>query len=545
MNKIINFNDRIKNFKKYFSFEDLCKMDEETLLDNLFGCDEEYEDTINTNINKTLISTLKEDFQITEDEEVLKDTNLYLTFLTGNAQYRITNSNRTVDYKEAKEICLEIRKIIKDYNFIIERIDKCEFTKGEYFDSAIPNRELCIEKYKNSMKYMNYGLRKLLSIYFPEYILPFRCEEHIFDFFHLYGLSYFEDDFIKKFIQVKKYCHEKNINTFDIAFEYYNSPKYKKLIINIDGLYENLDNFEHKIGNEGLVLRKRFFDNTSKRIKHLNTYPLKVHDNQQCYIAFQDKIRYKCLFKNIENESESSIALKLINLKKIDEKYPKKIDNYIEYIQCNFNEDYLEYTKSNSNFLNVLEIIRNKKVLKNIKIVKGITKCHNLEHKKCEEDIFVIIFNENEVIPEKVSVYFCPICKEYSMLYSDFENLLKKYNDCSLGVHVKNINDFSFNYENKYSLLYLFGYSVSAKNNLSISRRRFLLDMFVEYFWSRDMLINHLEIEKKKRQNITIRDMRSAVSKWEADIDYLKIMHNSENNNESEYFYTYFVNKGD
>jgi len=399
MNKIINFNDRIKNFKKYFSFEDLCKMDEETLLDNLFGCDEEYEDTINTNINKTLISTLKEDFQITEDEEVLKDTNLYLTFLTGNAQYRITNSNRTVDYKEAKEICLEIRKIIKDYNFIIERIDKCEFTKGEYFDSAIPNRGLCIEKYKNSMKYMNYGLRKLLSIYFPEYILPFRCEEHIFDFFHLYGLSYFEDDFIKNFIQVKKYCHEKNINTFDIAFEYYNSPKYKKLIINIDGLYENLDNFEHKIGNEGLVLRKRFFDNTSKKIKQLNTYPLKVHDNQQCYIAFQDKIRYKCLFKNIENESESSIALKLINLKKIDENYPKKIDNYIEYIQCNFNEDYLEYTKSNSNFLNVLEIIRNRKVLKNIKIVKGITKCHNLEHKKCEEDIFVIIFNENEVIP--------------------------------------------------------------------------------------------------------------------------------------------------
>lgn len=545
MNKIINFNDRIKNFKKYFSFEDLCKMDEETLLDNLFGCDEEYEDTINTNINKTLISTLKEDFQITEDEEVLKDTNLYLTFLTGNAQYRITNSNRTVDYKEAKEICLEIRKIIKDYNFIIERIDKCEFTKGEYFDSAIPNRELCIEKYKNSMKYMNYGLRKLLSIYFPEYILPFRCEEHIFDFFHLYGLSYFKDDFIKNFIQVKKYCHEKNINTFDIAFEYYNSPKYKKLIINIDGLYENLDNFEHKIGNEGLVLRKRFFDNTSKKIKQLNTYPLKVHDNQQCYIAFQDKIRYKCLFKNIENESESSIALKLINLKKIDENYPKKIDNYIEYIQCNFNEDYLEYTKSNSNFLNVLEIIRNKKVLKNIKIVKGITKCHNLEHKKCEEDIFVIIFNESEVIPEKVSVYFCPICKEYSMLYSDFESLLKKYNDCSLGVHVKNINDFSFNYENKYSLLYLFGYSVSAKNNLCISRRRFLLDMFVEYFWSRDMLINHLEIEKKKRQNITKRDMRSAVSKWEADIDYLKIMHNSENNNESEYFYTYFVNKGD
>lgn len=545
MNKIINFNDRIKNFKKYFSFEDLCKMDEETLLDNLFGCDEEYEDTINTNINKTLISTLKEDFQITEGEEVLKDTNLYLTFLTGNAQYRITNSNRTVDYKEAKEICLEIRKIIKDYNFIIERIDKCEFTKGEYFDSAIPNRELCIEKYENSMKYMNYGLRKLLSIYFPEYILPFRCEEHIFDFFHLYGLRCFEDDFIKNFIQVKKYCHEKNINTFDIDFEYYNSPKYKKLIINIDGLYENLDNFEHKIGNEGLVLRKRFFDNTSKKIKQLNTYPLKVNDNQQCYIAFQDKIRYKCLFKNIENESESSIALKLINLKKIDEKYPKKIDNYIEYIQCNFNEDYLEYTKSNSNFLNVLEIIRNKKVLKNIKIVKGITKCHNLEHKKCEEDIFVIIFNENEVIPEKVSVYFCPICKEYSMLYSDFENLLKKYNDCSLGVHVKNINDFSFNYENKYSLLYLFGYSVSAKNNLSISRRRFLLDMFVEYFWSRDMLINHLEIEKKKRQNITIKDMRSAVSIWEADIDYLKIMHNSENNNESEYFYTYFVNKGD
>ena len=160
-------------------------------------------------------------------------------------------------------------------------------------------------------------------------------------------------------------------------------------------------------------------------------------------------------------------------------------------------------------------------------------------------DIFVIIFNENEVIPEKVSVYFCPICKEYSMLYSDFENLLKKYNDCSLGVHVKNINDFSFNYENKYSLLYLFGYSVSAKNNLSISRRRFLLDMFVEYFWSRDMLINHLEIEKKKRQNITDRDMSFAISKWEADIKYLKIMHNSENNIESEYFYTYFVNKGD
>lgn len=545
MNKTINFNDVIDNFKKYFSFDDLCKMDEETLLDNLFGCDEEYEESINANINKTLISLLKENFQITEDEEIIKDTSLYLTFLTGNAQYRITNSNKIVDYKVAKEISLEIRKVIKDFNFIIERIENCEFTKGEYFDSAIPNRELCIDKYKNSLKYMNYGLRKLLSVYFPKYILPFRCEEHIFDFFHLYGIRYFEDDFIKNFIQIKKYCYKKNINTYDIAFEYYNFPKDKKLLINIDGLYENLDNLEHKIEDEGLVLQKRFFDRTSGKIKHLNTYPLKVHDDQYCYIAFQDKIRYKCLLKNIENESESSIALKLINLKEIKENYPRKIDNYIEYIQRNFNEDYLDYANSNCKFLNVLEIIKNKKVLKNIKIIRGITKCHNMEHKKCEEDIYVIIFNENEVIPEKVSVYFCPICKEYSMLYSDFESLIKKYNDCSLGVHVKNIDDFSFIYENKYSLLYLFGYSVSAKNNLSISRRRFLLEMFVEYFWSRDMVINHLEIEKKKRQNITVRDMRCAVSKWEADIKYLKMMHNFDNKDESEYFYTYFVKKGD
>ena len=45
MNRIINFNDRIDNFKRYFPNDDLFKMDDETLLDNLFGCDEEYEDT--------------------------------------------------------------------------------------------------------------------------------------------------------------------------------------------------------------------------------------------------------------------------------------------------------------------------------------------------------------------------------------------------------------------------------------------------------------------------------------------------------------------
>lgn len=545
MNKIINFNDRIENFIKYFSIDDVFKMDDETLLDNLFGCDEEYEETINTNINKTLISVLNEDFQITEEEGIVGDNSLYLVFVSGNAKYRITNSNKTVDYKEARVISLEIRKIIIYYSFIIERIEKCEFIEGKHFDSAIPNRELCIDKYKKSLQYMNYGLRKLLAIYFPEYILPFKCEKDVIDFFYIYGLRYFEDDFIKNYVQIKKYCSEKNITTYDIAFEYYNFPRDKKLIINIDGLYRNLDNLEQRIENEGLVLQRRFYDSTSGKIKHLNTFPLKAKEDRYCYLAFQDKIRYKCLLKNIKNESESSIALKLINLKKISEDYPGKIENYIELVQKNFNEDYLVYANSNSRFLNALEIIRNNKVLKNIKVIKGITKCHNLDHKKCEEDIYVIIFNENEVIPEKVSVYFCPICKEYSMLYSDFESLLKKYNDCSLGVHVKNINNFNLTYENKYSLLYLFGYSVSAKNNLSISRRRFLLEMFVEYFWSRDQVINHLEIEKKKRQNNEKMAMSNAVSKWEADIKYLKMMHNFENKNESDYFYTYFINKGD
>ena len=44
---------------------------------------------------------------------------------------------------------------------------------------------------------------------------------------------------------------------------------------------------------------------------------------------------------------------------------------------------------------------------------------------------------------------------------------------------------------------------------------------------------------------MTVRDMSSAISKWDADIKDLKIMHNLESNNESEDFYTYFVNKVD
>lgn len=542
MKEIINFNYKIKNFVDLFSIDSLNKMDEDTLIDNIFGCEIEDESTINPNTDKILINILKEEFQIIEFENKTIDTYLGLIYCSKYADYRNPELRKNFEPKEAGEFVFEIRKIINDYNFIIERIEGCMFNDGKFYDSAIRNKEICIAKYNNSLKFMNYGIRKLLAIYFPRYILPFMTEDQIFDFYYINELEYKEDDFIKNLMEINSFCRKMDRNTFDLAFEYYNSPKNKKLVINMDGVYEDISMLEKDLENEQLILKKEVPDNVTGKLKYLNTYPLKVDTNRYFYLAYNDKVRYKCLFRNISSESEKSIALKLINLKKIDELYPTKLTNYINLIQQNFKDDYLEHAKYSKKFSSVVDIIQNKKVLKELSIIKGLSKCHDLEHKKSEEDIYIILFYEDFVQAVKINAYYCPVCKKYSVLYSDFDSLVRKYKGYTFGVDVSNISKFDFNYENRYSILYLFGYNVSSKSNLSVSRRRFILDMFVENYWSRDRLILHIEKEIKKRVGITDRDMSTAISKWENDINYLKKKHKQMDDNDINYFFTYFLN---
>lgn len=543
MEKMINFKDKCAYFIRNFSIEILNEMDNDTLLDNLFGCEDEYEINLNPFIDKSLINFLKEEFQITEHENLTVETNFGLLYRSSNADYLNPKNRKECSIKEANEFSYKIRKVVNDYNFIISRVKECKFINGNHFECAIKNRDLSLAKYTNSKELMTYGLRKLLAIYFPDYILPFINEDDIFDFFYQNDLSYNEDPLIN-LITIHKYCLSKNMTTFDLAFEFYNFPKDRKLVLNVDDVYKDIDDLEKDIQNNELKLHKKVVNKITGKIQYLNSYPIKYNKNKDCYLAYSDRVRYKVLLNNIREESDNSLVIKLINFKKIDELYPTKLSNLIEYIQKNFSDDYLEYSNSNKNLFDIFEIIKNKRVLKEVSIIRGVSKCHNLEHKKSEEDIYILVISDSDVKAIKINTFYCSVCKKYSMLYSDFEQITKEFKNNTFGLHVKNLGKFYTNYESKFSVLHMFGYNVNSRTNLSSSERRFILDMFVEHFWSRDRLIIHIENEVKKRINIKYKDMSSAISKWKSDIEYLKKKHKQTNNNDINYFFTYFVNKG-
>lgn len=544
MEKVINFKANIDYFIKNFSIETLDKMDEDTLLDNLFGCEDEYEETLNTHINKSLITLLNDEFHLIEHENLTLETHLGLTYNSKYANYTDPKNRISFRVEDAKELSIKIRKIINDYNFIITRIKECEFINGKYFESAIKNKDLCLVKYSSSKDLMTFGLRKLLAIYFPDFILPFIKEDDIIEFFYLYDLSYNEDP-LKNLIAIHEYCLNKKLTTFELAFNFYNFPKDKKLIINVDEVYDSLESLEKDILNKELKLNKKVVNKNTGKIQYLNSYPIKFRERVDCYLTYSDRVRYKVLLEKISEESDAAIVIKLLNFKRIDELFPTKISNLIEYIQQNFVDDYNEYSKSNKNINDIFEIIKNKRVLKEINIMRGISKCHNLDHKKCEEDIYVLIISENAVKAVKANVYYCSVCRKYSMLHSDFENLTKEYRNSTFGLHVRNLEKFYSGYESKFSLLHMFGYNVNSRKDLISSERRFILDMFVEHFWSRDRLIIHIENEVKKRINIKNKDMNKPISKWKSDIDYLKKRHKQMNDNDINFFFSYFINKGE
>lgn len=120
---------------------------------------------------------------------------------------------------------------------------------------------------------------------------------------------------------------------------------------------------------------------------------------------------------------------------------------------------------------------------------------------------------------------YCKECKRYILLKSNFDKIngLVLCQIIDKTTKNDNINDaeFELNMEQKTSILYQYGYNVSAQKNLSSKQRHIILASIVESgIMTRTAIQNHINgliARGEKREN-----WYNAVKKWEQDNYYIK-----------------------
>lgn len=152
-------------------------------------------------------------------------------------------------------------------------------------------------------------------------------------------------------------------------------------------------------------------------------------------------------------------------------------------------------------------------------------RCQKYNHKIEEIIAIVNVFDKNteEIKSVEIPAFYCKNCGLYFIYGSEYDSLLKYgIPICPIHEEVKyfnNANKFE-KYETN-SLLRQFGYNVNSQENLSVDERRKIINSVIKngIMTKNDVLslLNFLSSSRKNQLN-----MKSAVSKWEADIKYTR-----------------------
>ena len=536
MNKELKgrFNEKIIEFNSRFPIENISKLNLDDAVDHFFGC---CEDSFGLMYEDSLIYHLKRDFIIIDQEERKYDTTLGLTYVEKDDMYMHFESKpfpdrqkKKFDFSYAKNMASGLLKIIRDYRSIIEMIDYCESEKCKMTYSDI---DLFKEKIKNSKPYMTYGMRKLLAIYFPYHLLPFISEEEISIFFDEYEVGYSNDD-LERLVLINNYCNRNDLNTFDIAYEFHNYAAKRKYILNFGETYKSESELLSYLKSGQLNIKLNQIKNNFANFGNIHYL-----EGREVYISYKDKVIYKSMLKKAEFESNKTIVLRFLNLAEVNEKYKRVNDNLIEYIKKNFISDYKELFSKNIKLEILFNLIKDLKPIKCFTIVKGKTKCHSQNHVQTVTKVNILVIDKSDVSIIQSNASYCKNCDRYTIHIEDFRELERK---CFVGNIVADVTNDShehIDFGSQYSYLYHIGYNVSQKSDLSREIRRTYLDYMLDFEWSREKLISHLNTEISKRKNLP--NMSRAISVWREDLEYVKnrVIYSSPNPN----FYVHYLER--
>lgn len=144
---------------------------------------------------------------------------------------------------------------------------------------------------------------------------------------------------------------------------------------------------------------------------------------------------------------------------------------------------------------------------------------HDIEAVKA----IVYIFDGFKTVEKEIPAFYCNECKVFYIKESTFE-LLKKYGRILCPIMTldeywemkNNLNRFGGDWARK-SVLKMYGYSASEKDNLSDNTRRTILEYIIDSnVLSKQEVVDYLLFFIRFHQS-----SKKAVAKWQSDIDYI------------------------
>ena len=154
--------------------------------------------------------------------------------------------------------------------------------------------------------------------------------------------------------------------------------------------------------------------------------------------------------------------------------------------------------------------------------------CTNYKHAIIRINAAVKVKTPDGIYGFQVPAAYCPKCNRYYILERYYDSLRKHgYICCKIDMFdtlQKNDGTIFDTFHDK-SILSIYGYNVDRQKGLSEKERHTILDFIIDNeIQTTQQVINHLE------QNISLRkhdsSMKSAIQKWEKDIEYVRTREN-------------------
>lgn len=516
------FDQRIIDFNKQFPIDVILSLSVEDAVDHFFGCCENpFEESIGN--EDTLIYRLNKDFKLFEFEEMNVDTTLGITYYDNKSTYK--NIDKTlkvngvqveVSFPEVKRRAATILRVLRDSKDISERIIS---SKNKIMISE-KERNTINEKLMSNEKVMTYGLRKLLAVYFPKTFIPLKTKKEVDSYIDEYEISNSIDE-VEKLIDINEYCSSYQVNTFDCVYEFLNYARHRKMIIRTDKVVDSEEELNNQINLNMLIIPLKETKHGITYDKYIEASSIRYAEGREVYISYKDRLLYKTTINNAGNETDKSIILRLINLKKMNESYKSKTTQFVEFVQENFIDDYEELFGKNLQLREVFNIMKHRKILKKFTVIRGKTKCHLENHHQHEEQLYILVIREDDQVDVALTTcHYCEICDRYTVNFDEFNKLVERYDIKNIVAEINNESKLDFDLKSQHSYLYALGYNVNQKNDVSRKQRRKIIDFVLEYEWSREKLINHIQQEINKRKRLS--NMRRAITLWEEDLRYIK-----------------------
>lgn len=187
-----------------------------------------------------------------------------------------------------------------------------------------------------------------------------------------------------------------------------------------------------------------------------------------------------------------------------------------EYVSTITNIE-INYNKSNNvqnRYLDIHDII----------VINSVKSCTQKYHTLSDVRVKIPVLYDNEMVARiDVTISYCRECNKYIMLKNDYTKITGTIM-CQIideTVKVDSVAQDNLTNQQRKSMLYNYGYNVSAQNNLSDKNRRIILASVVEAkILTRVQVEDHLQVLIDRGSKIP--SWGEAVQKWKRDKHFIQ-----------------------